>query len=287
MADRGAVRLRAQRRGAGAGSPHQLGFTRAGLRQQRGQRGALRQGEAGGLLARQLPGGRADALQLTAVIQQVEVRLQDLPLAPASLQRPGGAHLPHLPAPGLQALRPGVGRKQPRQLHGDRAAAPPAMPQQLIAHGTGDTARVHAAVGPEVAILATDDGTQEGRGDLLQRHPVQAAHGMADAHRAEHRTVAIQQPGIRWRVRGTHRCEVRRLRRPAIQRGGCCQHQQSQAGEDALHGAASTVTAGMGSSPSISGAYIASTRVGGRLNVPGLSSRSVYSSVQRPLGTNR
>ncbi len=51
-------------------------------------------------------------------------------------------------------------------------------------------------------------------------------------------------------------------------------------------GVSLTMTSSLGDSPSISGAYSASTRDGGRLNCPGLFKRSVYSSVQRPLGTN-
>ena len=47
----------------------------------------------------------------------------------------------------------------------------------------------------------------------------------------------------------------------------------------------STVHAAFGASPSISGAYIASTRVAGIAKVPGLSSRTVYSTTNVPFGT--
>src|SRR3954468_9499674 len=48
-----------------------------------------------------------------------------------------------------------------------------------------------------------------------------------------------------------------------------------------------TVTGAFGSSPNISGAYIASTRVGGNSKRPGLFRRTVYSTTQLPLGTKR
>ena len=45
-----------------------------------------------------------------------------------------------------------------------------------------------------------------------------------------------------------------------------------------------TSTAAFGDSPKLSGAYIASTRVGGNANVPGLFSRTVYSITCLPRG---
>ena len=48
-----------------------------------------------------------------------------------------------------------------------------------------------------------------------------------------------------------------------------------------------TVTEEFGKSPNISGAYIASTRVGGSSKRPALFSRKVYSTTQAPLGTKR
>src|SRR5262245_10931543 len=54
-----------------------------------------------------------------------------------------------------------------------------------------------------------------------------------------------------------------------------------------LHGAGPTTTASLGTSPSISGAYMASTRVAGSRNVPGLFKRTVYSTTHEPFGTNR
>ena len=44
--------------------------------------------------------------------------------------------------------------------------------------------------------------------------------------------------------------------------------------------------AAFGASPKLSGAYIASTRVGGSANWPGLFSRSVYSITSLPRGMN-
>ncbi len=46
-------------------------------------------------------------------------------------------------------------------------------------------------------------------------------------------------------------------------------------------------TRAFGASPNISGAYIASTRVGGSRKLPGLLSRTVYSTTKRPFGTRR
>jgi hypothetical protein len=49
---------------------------------------------------------------------------------------------------------------------------------------------------------------------------------------------------------------------------------------------ASTLTLALGVSPNISGAYIASTRLGGSENSPTLLSRIVYSILVTPLGRN-
>ena len=51
----------------------------------------------------------------------------------------------------------------------------------------------------------------------------------------------------------------------------------------AFHGF--TITEALGISPSISGAYIASTRVAGRSKRPELLRRTVYSTVNLPFGT--
>ena len=50
------------------------------------------------------------------------------------------------------------------------------------------------------------------------------------------------------------------------------------------HFAASTFTRAFGASPNISGAYIASTRVGGSAKSPTLFRRTVYSIFTTPLG---
>src|SRR5262249_45358493 len=47
-----------------------------------------------------------------------------------------------------------------------------------------------------------------------------------------------------------------------------------------------TVNAALGAAPNISGLYMASTRVGGRLNCPALFSLTVYSTLHFPFGTN-
>ena len=46
-------------------------------------------------------------------------------------------------------------------------------------------------------------------------------------------------------------------------------------------------SAAFGISPNISGAYIASTRVGGKPNLPTLFRRTVYSMLNLPFGTKR
>ena len=65
--------------------------------------------------------------------------------------------------------------------------------------------------------------------------------------------------------------------------GGKCKHCQSDDRNDAHH-RASTFTRALGASPIISGAYIASTRLGGKENSPTLFRRTVYSILTTPLG---
>src|SRR5471030_2879253 len=99
----------------------------------------------------------------------------------------------------------------------------------------------------------------------------------------------VQQLRVRRQIGGPHLLRRRHGRRAD---GGASQRHANDDTPDAhtahtAHAAHQrTTTAAFGDRPNISGLYIASTRVGGRLNWPALFRRTVYSTLHFPFGTN-
>src|SRR5262245_18921591 len=143
-------------------------------------------------------------------------------------------------------------------------------------------------------VFALDNSSNERGGDLIERHPCEPTYAVVVTQRVEHEIVAIEQVTFGGLPARLDRCKFRYVRGWSqdecedSQHGQPCDRERTAEPPRGApgHRAASTVTAAFGNSPSISGAYIASTRVAGRSNVPGLLSRTVYSTVQRPFGTN-
>ena len=91
--------------------------------------------------------------------------------------------------------------------------------------------------------------------------------------------VTIEQRDVGRAMRSLHFCAARQRLR------GRARNEQSRCRKGPLpkiHGA--TSIAAFGASPKLSGAYIASTRVGGRAKRPGLFSRTLYSKTCLPFG---
>ena len=105
------------------------------------------------------------------------------------------------------------------------------------------------------------------------------AHRRVGALALQHLAVAVEETGLGGRVRGLHLGEAGQSRRRQRAAPGQQHHQQRPASH-----LASTFMGALGSSPNVSGAYIASMRVGGSANVPTLLSRTVYSVLKRPAG---
>ena len=233
-----AVDAGAHRRRAGARTvrhPLESGPRR---RQQGGQHDALGRGQSGRRLAREQGGRRADALQFAAVAEQVEISLENLLLAPAQLQLQRGAHLAQL-APRAGPVRRARLRQQLRHLHRDRAGAAPAVTQQRVARGREHAAPVHAVVRAEATVLACDHGVHEGRRNLLERHPLVAAHAQVEALLVEHHAVAIEQPGLRRLPGVAHGRVIGHARRPREPRD---RHERERGQRD--RGAAQRAVAG-------------------------------------------
>jgi len=130
----------------------------------------------------------------------------------------------------------------------------------------------------EALVLAQDQRGAQGGRDVGQPDPLAAPHQGVGAQAFQLFAVAIEQQRIGRLEPGAHLVERGHgVRRPAGEGDG--------QDERSLHFAASTFIRALGSSPNISGAYIASTRVGGRAKSPTLFRRTVYSTLKVPLGT--
>src|SRR5262249_6195532 len=177
------------------------------------------------------------------------------------------------PAAALQ-LRMQVGR----ELHRDGARAAQA----------GEREPVDAAVPAEAPVLGGEHLLHQHGRHVGERDPVPAASRLVDADARQRLAVAVEQPGVRGaplrpRVRaGDH--AVRGDEERSAERGGARRRGRREEERGPPHGPTSTSTFGI--SPNISGEYIASTRVAGRSNRPGLLRRTVYSTENFPFGTN-
>ena len=234
------------------------------------------------VLAEQRLGKRADADDLAAKRHGVQVGLEDLALLPACVEACSRQRLADLLRHAAAAGRAREAVvEQAGELHRQRrCAAGLAVPE--VAPGAGrDRIPVDAAVFVEAPVFAEHDRLQQRRRHVGQRHPRQPPHLAVDPQRLQGHAVAVEQHEIGRAVRGPHLGEARQRVRRA--RGaGRAQQRGRRRGTPACHGA--TATTAFGASPKVSGAYIASTRVGGNANRPGLLRRTVYSITCLPFG---
>src|SRR5581483_7190558 len=247
-------------------------------------------------------------LQFAAERGQVEIRFEDLALAPPFFERLGGADLiPFLRDRTPSGLRHERAVELRRHLHRDRRGAA-WMSEQRIQRGIAKRDPVHAPVMVEALVLGAHDRLQRRGRDFFERHPIQPAPALLHPHLLDRLPVAVEQHALgrlkseahlveggeggacggNREYRECRECRETTARKHARRREDCRAVKESLFDIHDIHGSyGSTVTASFGSMPNISGAYIASTRVGGNTKRPGLFSRRVYSTLQLPLGTKR
>ena len=164
-------------------------------------------------------------------------------------------------------------------------------PGDALKAGRDDGAPVDAAVGGEAPILGREHRAPERRRDLIQWRPAEPPAPWIGAHLLDHLAVAIEQQEIRRAIARAHVGKCGRGRHGAAQDQPEPESRPAEGERDAdehhrarpRHGA--TSSGRFGSSPNISGAYSASTRVAGSSKRPPWFRRTVYSTVKPPLGT--
>ena len=195
----------------------------------------------------------------------------------------------------MQCLGPAAaaqrGVEQRGELHRDRAGAATMSPRDALKAGRDDGAPVDAAVREEAPVLGGEHRAPERRRDLVERRPGEPPAPRIGAHLLDHLAVAIEQQQIGGAIGRAHVGEGGRGRhdaaqdqpepeaRPAEGERDADEHQRARP----RHGA--TSSGAFGSSPNISGAYSASTRVAGSSKRPPWFRRTVYSTVKLPFGT--
>jgi hypothetical protein len=106
-----------------------------------------------------------------------------------------------------------------------------------------------------------------------------AAHGGVGAQAVDDHAVTVQQQAVGRAMAAAH------FAKGGQGVGGGGYRQQARCHDaQQFHRPASTFTRAFGASPNISGAYMASTRLGGRAKSPTLFRRKVYSILTVPLG---
>ncbi len=237
-------------------------------------------------LAEQRARGGVDARDLAAVAREIEIGLEDLRLRPAMFERARGLHLAPLLRPAPARARAQRRIELGRELHRDRARAA-RMAAQAVGERGGDGEPVDAAMAQEAPIFVSDDGLAQARRYRGQRRPLAAPPARIGTPLVQQPAVAIEQPRFARRMRGLHVREARqrdrRRTRSARDQRDAEHERRPRAQRAASHGR--TLSGAFGSSPYISGAYSASTRVGGSCSSPALLRRTLYSSVKPPFGT--
>jgi hypothetical protein len=262
---------RAHRGGGGIGCAHQRG----------GDRRLARVQPVRGLAEQRAREG-VNAGDLAAKWHQVEVGLQDLVLAPVGFQAQRRRRLADL---ARHAAPAGAARvvlvEQAGQLHGQRAGAARAAVPQVAEGGRSHGAPIDAAVLIKATVLRQHQRLAQRRRDLGQRHPVATAHARVGAQALDEFAMAVENARFR-------RAEVAPDLGKARQRARQARHRQpggqrQRGGGMRVHGC-TTLNRALGASPNTSGAYMASTRVGGKPNSPALFNRTRYSTLNEPLG---
>ena len=158
-----------------------------------GQQGGLGQREIGGGLAKVDLRGSLGAIGKTAVVEQVEIHLEDLVLGVEAGQLLGDAGLLDLAVERLVVALVGTEKEVAGELHGDGArAGDHALGAGVLQNGPGDAAEVDAAVAVEGSVLGGDGGVDEVGGNGGQAHPGAPAFGK---DLGQQRAVAVVEIG--------------------------------------------------------------------------------------------
>ena len=250
--------------------------------QQRRQEGGFACIEAGGVLPEQTAGGGTDPDQLAAEGGEIEVGLEDAALGPGLLELACGPDLIPLLRDGAPLTRGLELRFQHRRhLHRERARAARCAAHDGVHRGIAQGPPIHAGVLEEPLVLGAQHRFDECRGHARERYPRKPSHPLVHAQLVDHLAVPIEQDRLARQVGALHVLERGDRRR------GRRRHDQERRRDRGAPAHGATVSVALGCSANISGAYKASTRVGGSENVPGLLRRSVYSTVHLPFGTSR
>ncbi len=142
------------------------------VRQDAGEERALGRREVLGLEAEVEVRRLGDAVEPGAVLDDVEVELEDLRLVEGRLEPPGQEHLLDLAGEILLAVQEEV----LGELHADGARPLNEAPAGEVAReGLADGPGREAAVGEEAGVLVGEHGVHEERADAVDRRPVAAS----------------------------------------------------------------------------------------------------------------
>ena len=131
------------------------------------QEGHLSGGERGKRLSEVEAAGGADSLDVGAVGEEVDVDLQKLGLRVVKLELEGPEGFD-----GLGGEGPGFRLHHPGDLHGERRGAGDGLsPSKVLPEGPQNRQRVEPLVEEEEAVLREEEGSQEGRRDLVEPDP--------------------------------------------------------------------------------------------------------------------
>ena len=258
--------------------------------------------QAMGGFAKQGARQRVDAHQLATEGHQVDVGLQNLVFAPAGFE----PARPHGLAGFLAPVAPAgagfeVGIQQAGQLHGERGRASGTGVPHIAPGRRSHRVPVDAGVFVKALVFAEQQGQPKGVRHLVQRHPLALALLVLGAQALQRVPAGVLHQGFRSGVpcfdlvkpgqsvclayTAQHTTEHRAGQQQAAHTGG---PQAALAGGGGCHGwhqgRACTTQRGLGVRPNISGAYMASMRVGGKAKSPALFRRTVYSTLLLPLG---
>ncbi len=134
----------------------------------------------------------ADAHQLTAQWHQIQIRLDDLLLRPAMLERNRVAKLHELFFKRAAAESIAFSH-QAGELHRDRARTAPTSIAKLIHQCREAARRIEAEVPPEAVIFCGHDGAYQRRRHRVERGPFELTARHVDAQALQRLTVARQQ----------------------------------------------------------------------------------------------
>ena len=231
-------------------------------------------------LANSVCGERVDADDLAAERHRVEIRLEDLALLPGALEPGRGHRLAEL----LRDAASAAGRaqavvEQAGELHRQGRCAARARVRSGCPRRSSPPRPSRRRCAPRSAGPRSGRSPCSRAGDIsAQRHPGEAAH--VSCRRAAvwiGDAVAIEQGEVGGPVRGLdlgERSAAPRRDSTAARSVETTSAMHASAASAALRITARPRSPAFGSSPKLSGAYIASTRVGGSANLPGLLRRT-------------